>query len=29
LNTHDWLGGFGLSHTDAANCRIFKWSSAA
>ena len=24
-----WLGGFGLSHTDAANCRIFKWSSAA
>lgn len=24
-----WLGGFGLSHTDAANARIFKWASAA
>jgi len=24
-----YLGGFGLVHTDATNCRIIKWASAA
>jgi len=24
-----YLGGYGISHTEAANARIFKWSSAA
>jgi hypothetical protein len=23
-----YLGGFGLVHTDATNCRVFKWDSA-
>lgn len=24
-----YIGGFGLSHTTAANCRVFRWASAS
>lgn len=28
-NTNDYLGGFGIVQTAAANARIVKWDSAA